>query len=94
MEQVYDEIVGDYISKSGYLNDITKVLPEGSEIFIGLTLKIEDGEFKQKSLFGKIQNMGKAKPRAKFTPKQGVKMSEDKKLASEFKQIKIGEDDF
>ena len=97
-DKQYDPLLDDFISPSKYLRNITDVLPEGTEIFLGITLKLEDVngrmEWTQKSAFSKVQNMGKAKPRPKYTPKQGAKMSEDKKVADEFKQIKISEDEF
>jgi len=93
-KKVWDELVDDYITHSGYVRNITEVLPEGTEIFLGITLIMEDGKFKQKSAFSKVQSLGKATRKPKYTPKQASKMNDDKKVADEFKQIKISEDEF
>jgi len=97
-KKVWDPLVDDYITQSGFVRNITDILPEGTEIFLGITLKLEDVngrmEWTQKSAFSKVQSLGKAKKTPKYTPKQGAKMSEDKKVADEFKQIKISEDEF
>lgn len=93
-EKEWDPLLDMYVTKNNFVRSFKDVLPEGTEVFVGITLKMDGGEFKQKSAFAKIQNMGKAKAAPKYSKKQKVEMDEKKTLAQEFNNMKLSEDEF
>ena len=67
----------------------TEVFPEGTEIFVGMTLVMKDGEFKQKSMFGKVQGMGNTF--AKKKKKDTTKFDEAKDIVSNLDKVAVQE---
>ena len=84
----------EFLRDGVYFNDVRHVLPEGTEVFIGITLVLDGGEWKQKFSFSKVQNLGKAKAKPKYNTAQVDKMKEQKQLADEFNKIELVDDDF
>ena len=74
-----------------YLNQfqVNEVFPEGTEIFLGITLVRKNGEWKQKSAFGKIQ--GLANTYAKKKTKDTTKYDKAKDIAKSLDNIEIKE---
>ena len=71
-----------------YINklDMKEIIPDGSEIFVGITLVKIDGVWKQKSAFSKIQGMGNT-----YKTKKKKDYSETKEMVKDLDSVKIKE---
>lgn len=74
-----------------YLSQFKKdeIFPEGTQVFIGITLIKKDGEWKQKSTFGKVQGLGNTY--AKKKPKDTKKYDKAKDIAKSLDNIEVKE---
>lgn len=76
-----------------YLNNFTtnEIFPEGTEIFLGVTLIRKGNEWKQKSAFAKVQGVGaNYKAKKKVVPKS---VSEGTDIAKSLKTTTVQEMD-
>lgn len=69
---------------------IKQAFPEGTEVFLGITLVMKDGKFTQKSMFGKVQGLDKT---TKKKPKDTKKYDEGKQIAKSLGNTKLQEMD-
>ncbi len=93
--QPNDEELNEYINANDYVRNLSTLLPDGTEIFIGVTVKLQAGEWVQKSTFAKVQNMDKAKrTRIKIPVKQKEAMAEHKEVAEDMKNMRLTENEF
>jgi len=68
-----------------------EIFPEGTELFVGITLIRKDGQWKQKATFGKIKGMGNTY--AKKKPKDTSKYDKAKDIAKSLDNVQIKEMD-
>ncbi len=72
-----------------------EVFPDGTEIFLGITLVRKDGEWKQKSAFSKVQGLSNTYSKKK--PKNTAKYNEAKDIVKSLDNVEIkemGEDEW
>jgi len=89
-----NDIPVDYFENNRFMKNIksnlNQLLPDGTVIFVGINLVLDNGEWKQKNCFAKVQSFGKAEP----SPRESVvdnseKIENNQKLISELNNLTV-----
>ncbi len=83
------------ITDTGYLKSLTELLPDKTELFVGITFVLEGGQFKQKKMFGQIRGIPSVDKSSKKRPIVKEKDNqEDQKLLNALNNASIEEAEF